>query len=153
VAENRVKGIEPEVLKHMMEMHIPFNKYLGVRVAEVRRGFCRMEIPFRDDLIGDPLRPALHGGVLSALADTAGGMAVWSGVDDERGRVSTIDLRVDYLRPAKLETLVAEATVVRHGNRVGVADVRLFHPSQATETVATGKGVYNITIVKPKGDR
>jgi uncharacterized protein (TIGR00369 family) len=151
MSEERAKAIDPEVLKGLMEMFIPFNKYLGVRVVEVKRRFCHMEIPFREELIGDPLRPALHGGVLSALADTAGGMAVWSGLEDERGRVSTIDLRVDYLRPAKLETLAAEATVVRLGNRVGVADVRLFHPSHATETVATGKGVYNITVVKPKG--
>jgi uncharacterized protein (TIGR00369 family) len=151
VADEKITAVDPEVLKGVMESLIPFNRYLGVRVTEAKKGYCRMEVPFRDELVGDPMRPALHGGVLSALADTAGGMAVWSGLDDERGRVSTIDLRVDYLRPARLETIAAEAHVVRLGNRVGVADVRLFHPSQATETVATGKGVYNITLVKPKG--
>jgi acyl-coenzyme A thioesterase PaaI-like protein len=46
--------------------------------------------------------------------------------------------------------MIAEATVVRLGNRVGVADVRLFHPDLESETVATGKGVYNITIKKEK---
>jgi len=134
----------------VMEELIPFNRYLGVRVAAVSKGSCRLEVPFREELIGDPLRPALHGGVLSALADAAGGGAVWTGIEDDRARVSTIDLRIDYLRPAKLETLVAEATLVRVGNRVGVADVRLFHPSAENETVATGKGVYNVTIKKEK---
>ena len=130
-----------------MESLIPFNKFLGMRVLAIERdrGFVRMEIPFRDELVGDPQRPALHGGVLSALADTAGGLAVWSKVFDQRSRVSTIDLRIDYLRPGRLETLVAEALVVRLGNRVGVADVRLFHPGKPEETVATGKGVYNVT--------
>jgi uncharacterized protein (TIGR00369 family) len=137
-------------LIRLTEEFIPFNKFLGMRVRSIKKGFARLEIPFRPELIGDPLRPALHGGVVSTLADTAGGMAVWSGVADERSRVSTIDLRVDYLRPARLETLVAEATVVRLGNRVGVADVRLFHPDAEAETVATGKGVYNVKIVKPK---
>ena len=137
-------------LIRLTEEFIPFNKFLGMRVASIKKGFARIEIPFRPELIGDPLRPALHGGVVSTLADTAGGMAVWSGVDDERSRVSTIDLRIDYLRPARLETLVAEATVVRLGNRVGVADVRLFHPGAESDTVATGKGVYNVKIVKPK---
>ncbi len=140
----------PEVLRQVMEEIIPFNRYLGVRVAEARKNFCRLEVPFREELIGDPLRPALHGGVLSALADAAGGGAVWTGIEDDRARVSTIDLRIDYLRPARLVTMVAEATVVRLGNRVGVADVRLFHPDAETETVATGKGVYNITIKKEK---
>lgn len=140
----------PEVLKQVMEEMIPFNRYLGVRVARAEKGLCRLEVPFREELIGDPLRPALHGGVLSALADAAGGGAVWTGIEDDRARVSTIDLRIDYLRPARLETIVAEATVVRLGNRVGVADVRLFHPDKESETVATGKGVYNVTIKKEK---
>lgn len=135
-------------LRHLMEEVIPFNKVLGVRVTGTREGFARLEIPFRPELVGDPERPALHGGVLSALADAAGGAAVWTGLEDPRARVSTIDLRVDYLRPGRLETLVAEATVVRLGNRVGVADVKLFHPDRDTEIVATGKGVYNIVLKK-----
>jgi uncharacterized protein (TIGR00369 family) len=133
-----------------MEEVIPFNRYLGLKVGGLRKGFARLEIPFRDEYVGDPLRPALHGGVLSMLADTAGGAAVWTGLEDERARVATIDLRLDYLRPARLETIVAEAHVVRVGNRVGVADVRLFHPSHESETVATGKGVYNVVIKKEK---
>lgn len=142
--------MNPDVLRQVMEEVIPFNRYLGVRCAEARKGFCRLEVPFRDELVGDPLRPALHGGVLSALADAAGGGAVWTGIEDDRARVSTIDLRIDYLRPARLVTIIAEATVVRLGNRVGVADVRLFHPDAESETVATGKGVYNVTIKKEK---
>ncbi len=135
-----------EELVRVMEEFIPFNRFLGMRVEVAGDGFVRITIPFRAELVGDPLRPALHGGVLSALADTAGGMAVWTGVTDDRGRVSTIDLRVDYLRPARLTALTCEATVVRQGNRVGVVDMRLFHPDQPGETVATGKGVYNITF-------
>jgi uncharacterized protein (TIGR00369 family) len=142
--------MDADALRQIMEELIPFNRFLGVRVTEAREGFARLEIPFRPELVGDPLRPALHGGVLSALADTAGGMAVWMGIADPAGRVSTIDLRVDYLRPGRLEVLVAEATVVRLGNRVGVADVRLFHPDAPNDSVATGKGVYNIMIKKDK---
>jgi uncharacterized protein (TIGR00369 family) len=92
----------------------------------------------------------VHGGVISALADTAGGCAVWSALDEETARVSTIDIRIDYLRPGRPETLVAEANVVRAGRRVGVADIRLFHPSAPAESIATGKGVYNVVIPKPK---
>lgn len=136
----------PDVLRKVMEEVIPFNRFLGIRVVDLRPGYARLEVPFRDELVGDPLRPALHGGVLSALADVAGGAAVWSGLEDDRARVSTIDLRVDYLRPARLEDVVAEASVVRLGNRVGVADVRLFHPAAEPETIATGKGVYNLMV-------
>jgi len=141
--------VDPAALRQVMEELIPFNRFMGLRVVEIDRGRVRLEVPFRPELIGDPLRQAMHGGVISMLADTAGGAAVWSSLDEPRARVSTIDMRIDYLRPGRQETLVAEASVVRAGRRVGVTDMRLFHPSAPNDTIATGKGVYNIVI--PKG--
>jgi uncharacterized protein (TIGR00369 family) len=142
--------MDATALRQVMEELIPFNKVLGVRVAEIDRGHVRMEIAFREELIGDSLRRAVHGGVISALADTAGGCAVWSALDEPTARVSTIDLRIDYLRPGRPETLVAEANVLRAGRRVGVVDIRLFHPGAPGESIATGKGVYNVVIPKAK---
>lgn len=139
-----------ELLVRVMEELIPFNRWLGVKCVRLEAGFARLEVPFRPELVGDATRPALHGGVLSTLADTAAGAAVWSRLDDDQVRISTIDLRVDYLRPGRLETIAAEASVVRVGNRVGVADVRLFHPDSPAETIATGKGVYNIALPRAR---
>jgi uncharacterized protein (TIGR00369 family) len=138
--------MEISVLRQVLEEVIPFNRFLGMKACEMARGRVVIEIPWRDELVGDPMRPAMHGGVISTLADTAGGMAVWSALEDPIARVSTIDLRVDYLRPGRLEAIRAEAVVVRVGGRVGVADVRLYHPSAEGETVATGKGVYAIKV-------
>lgn len=138
----------PEVLRELAEEFIPFNKFLGVQAISIERADVVLEIPFREELIGDPMKRALHGGVISMLADTAGGLAVWSGVDDERARVSTIDLRIDYLLPGRQEPLRAHATVVRGGKTVGVSDIRLFHPSAERDTIATGKGVYAIRFMK-----
>ncbi len=132
------------VLRHLVEEYIPFNRFLGVRATSLSVGRVELEIPYREELIGDPLKPALHGGVMSMLADVAGGMAIWSTLEDMNLRLSTIDLRVDYLRPGKLEALVAEGTIVRVGRSVGVADVRLFQRSAPADSVATGKGVYAI---------
>jgi len=140
--------MDPDTLRDLVESWIPFNRYLGIRAGDIRPGFTRLELPFRDEFIGDPVRRALHGGVIATLADTAGGIALWAQLRETRARVSTIDLRIDYLRPAKGELIAAEAHVVRQGNRVGVADVRIFHPSRADETLATGKGVYNVSIAK-----
>jgi len=139
---------DPDTLKQLMEEFIPFNKFLGIKVGRFLDHGLVLELPFRSELIGDPMRPALHGGVMSTLADVAGGMAVWSGLKDPRARVSTIDMRIDYLRPGRLETICAEGHVVRAGNRVAVTDMRLWHPSAPEQTVATGKGVYNVTILK-----
>ena len=142
--------MDATALRQVMEELIPFNRYVGVRVIEIDRGRVRLEVPFRPELIGDPLRQAMHGGVISMLSDTAGGAAVWSALDEPRARVSTIDMRVDYLRPGRQETLVAEANVVRLGRKVAVTDMRLFHPSAPNESIATGKGVYNVYVPKAR---
>ena len=139
------------ILRQVAEEMIPFNKFLGVRVVAMEIGRVELEIPWRDELIGDPVKHAIHGGVISMLADTAGGGVVWSSVENPAARVSTIDLRIDYLRPGRAETLIAEALAVRVGRSVGVADVRVFHASSGREraaVIATGKAVYAIKAPK-----
>jgi uncharacterized protein (TIGR00369 family) len=139
-----VRAVDSDLLRQISEEFIPFNKFLGLRVLVIERGRVMFEIPFREELVGDPVKRALHGGVISMLADATGGMAVWSALANPEQRVSTIDLRIDYLRPGRLETLVAEATAIRVGRSVGVSDVRLFHHGAPADTVATGKCVYAI---------
>ena len=145
-ASVRRMPIPPKELQVFLEDFIPFNKFLGIRVAAMRDGFVRLELPFRAEFIGDARRNALHGGVISTLSDTCGGFALWTKIalDD---RMSTIDIRVDYLAPGQPELLIAEGTVVRMGNRVGVVDVKCWQPSLPDVIVATAKGVYNIKRV------
>lgn len=135
-------------VRRFMERQIPFNKFLGMQVTRLGDGDARLEVPFRDEFIGDPFRPAMHGGVISALLDTCGGAAVFTTLSDLAERASTVDLRVDYLRPGRKERLIAEAKVVRAGNKVAVVSLLAYHPGEAEKPVATGIGVYNIKRVK-----
>lgn len=130
-------------VRDVMTNHIPFNKLLGLQIVELREGRAVFAIDYRPELVGDPIRPALHGGVISALIDTCGGAAVWTALG-ENDRISTIDLRVDYLRPAPLTRIIAEADVLRVGGRVGVASIRVFSDGSPNDIVAEGKGVYSI---------
>lgn len=124
-----------QVLADLVENGLPFQKMLGIRVAEIVEGRVRLFIPFRQDLIGDARRPVLHGGVISTLADVCAGFAVWTrcSLDD---RIATIDLRVDNLRPATANDLYAEATVRLLGNRVGNAQVVLWSEDTPDQPVA-----------------
>ena len=135
--------IDPQIIRNVLEKMVPFNSFLGIQCTRVEPGFCRLELEYRPELIGDPLRRAIHGGVLSTLIDTCGGACVWSKLEAVDA-VSTVDLRIDFLRPGGEERVVAEANLVRLGNRVAVVDMRAFHPSAPERTIATGKGVYNI---------
>lgn len=129
----------------LMEELIPFNRFLGMKVGVVDDSGVRLVLPFRDEFVGDPVRRALHGGLLSTLIDTAGGLAAFLGLEKSQ-RVSTVDLVVDYLRPGPPEDIEACARVVRRGNRVCISTVEV-RPASGGEPFAQGRGVYNITRV------
>lgn len=144
-AGERDEAAQLAFVRSLIDDEIPFNRVLGLRVRRLARGVAVLEIPFRPELIGDRERPALHGGVVSALADTCGGAAVWTQVGAQ-DRVSTIDLRVDYLRPGRAELLLATGKVLRLGNRVGVVNIVVTQEGDA-EPIAEAKGVYAIKRV------
>lgn len=131
----------PEELLRVMEEHVPFNRYLGLRGESAGGGACVLTLAVREEFIGDPRRPALHGGVISSLIDTAGGLAAWTALSPGES-LSTVDLRVDYLEPAGLGAdLRAAAELVRKGNRVCHVRIAV---TQGEVLVAEGRGVYNI---------
>jgi len=141
--------LDQEVFRQLVEEFIPFNKWLGVKAEHIERGHVTLSVPWRDELIGDPVRQAIHGGVLSALADTAGGICVWTTLETPTTqRLSTVDLRVDYLRPGRKERIIAAAKTVRLGAKLGWADIELFHPSAERELVAMARGVYAVKTPK-----
>ena len=134
-----------------LEELIPFNRHLGVVVAAVDEGRCVLRLPWQDHLVGDPFRPSVHGGVTSALVDTAGGMACFTLLSRVEDRVSTVDIRVDYLRPGAGADLFCEATVVRMGNRVAAVRMEVYcggwpgaTEGEPPQPIATGHAVYNV---------
>lgn len=137
---------EHDALKRLMEEGVPFNVFLGLRVDSIEKGVVRMVLPYREEFLGDVRRPALHGGIISTLIDTCGGVAAWSYCTKE-DKIATVDMRVDYLLPAPAEDLAVEARVERLGNRVAVVSSAVY-PATAhrrkRKCIATGRAVYNI---------
>lgn len=121
----------------------PFSRLLGLQVKAMDEGFARLEVPFKPELIGNHERNILHGGVLLAAADTAGGLAVWTKAGPE-ARIFTIDLRLDFLHAAPPERLIVEARVIRAGSKVGVAEIKSFSEGKPEQLVSFGVGAYNI---------
>jgi uncharacterized protein (TIGR00369 family) len=149
VSEQPDRLVDRGDLARLFERLIPFNRHLGLQVQEIGDGTARIRAPFSSVLIGNPVTRAIHGGVISALLDSCAGLAVWSqiGPDDI---LSTVDLRVDYLRPAGPEDLIAAAEVVRLGNRVAVVSLRSFHPGTEERPFAAGTAVYNVRRTSPE---
>jgi len=133
-----------DLSKHvrLMEQDVPFNRHLGFKVLEVGEGYVKTLVPYRQEFIGDPRRPALHGGFLAAVADACGGLAVWPHFDIE-DLISTVDMRVDYLRPGPEGDIIAESRVVRTGNRVSVVNTVIYAAGDPGQILAEGRAVYN----------
>ena len=155
---------EPEFvtgLKKIFEEMIVFNQTLGLKIRILEPEQVVGRITMRHELVGHYSYNRLHGGVISAGLDAMGGLAVMAAIGarhmdeppEQRllrfAKLGTIDLRVDYLRPGRPETLVCEGVAVRVGRSVGVADLRVFHRSAPDDTIATGKGVYAIKSPRP----
>lgn len=142
-------------LKDIFEQRIVFNRVLGLRIGEVTGEAVSGTIEMRDDLIGHYGHHRLHGGVISAGLDAMGGLAVMAAIGarhmDEPplqrlhrfGKLGTIDLRVDYLRPAIGERFALRAEVLRLGSRV--ASTRMSFSGADGKLLATGAAAYIVS--------
>lgn len=121
----------------------PYQRFLGLVMERVGDGEVVIRLPFREDFLREDGSDWLHGGIISALIDIAGDYAVVTKFDVG---VPTIDLRIDWLRPARAGDLVATGRVVKAGRRVSVADVEV-HDAKG-QLVAIGRGLYASPEVK-----
>ena len=126
---------------------VPYNGHLGVRFDRMGDELTA-RLPFRDGLVGNPLLPALHGGVTGSFLEITGMMQLaWDRVIDltaqggaaaeaiGQGRFppfpKTIDITIDYLRSGRPRETFARATVQKAGRRVAHVHVEAWQESRA----------------------
>lgn len=92
---------DPDVLEGINEgmKVIPYNAALGLYAEDATPQGVTVVLPFRPELVGNPDTGVIHGGAITALLDAACGMAVFMKMVNP-SRLATLDLRIDYLKPA-----------------------------------------------------
>jgi len=150
---NTSQDIE-RIVQLFHEMHgdevIPFNRMLGFRLESLDEDSVCIKFEMKEDLIGNIMGNILHGGVIAAALDSAGGFIAGIGLmqkpDDFQDeqilkkilKMGTIDLRVDYLRPGKGKYFLATGSIMRMGKKVAVTRMKLHNDKGVLIAVGTG---------------
>lgn len=118
---------------------IPYARFLGVEV-ERSEGVLECILPFRQEIVGNPVLPAVHGGVLGAFLELTALLHLLDESGTERVP-KPITFSVDYLRSAGPATTRSRAEIFKLGRRI--ANVRVVAwQDDHTRPVAAGNGKF-----------
>lgn len=121
--------------------YVPHCKAIGMRFGDVKAGEAVLRIPYDRRLVGNPDTGVLHGGVITTLLDNASGMAVQS-TFSEWMSIATLDLRIDYMRPATAgRDLIAWAHCYRKTRSIAFVRGVAYHDSR-DEPIATSVATF-----------
>jgi uncharacterized protein (TIGR00369 family) len=128
-----------EKLYERMNRNTPFWSLLGMEISDARKGWARIRLPFTGKL-ANALGTA-HGGAIFSTADSAAGIAL-AGLLREGESISTIEMKINYIRPVDEGDIIAEAEIIQRGRNTAVGDV-VVRDSRGN-IVARGMGTYII---------
>ncbi|MEO0819257.1 MAG: PaaI family thioesterase [Pseudomonadota bacterium] len=121
---------------------LPFSAALGMRLHFARDSISVLSVPYDAKLVGDPCTGVMHGGVVTALLDTACGSAVMAAPVRLKS-TATLDLRIDYMRPARPERrVVARAECYRLTRSIGFVRALAYHDDQPQDPIASAAAAF-----------
>lgn len=136
---------DPELLERYNQGFsgaVPHNHALGMTIVDIGEGEVFIRVPYQAHLVGNPETGVLHGGVITALMDATCGASVF--VKTRRPvPVATLDLRIDYLRPAEPpRDVVCRAECYHVTNNVAFVRAVTFHDGEPDRPIASAAGTF-----------
>lgn len=125
---------------------IPYVKFLGPRF-DLHGDRVTLVIPFQDPLVGNPLVPSLHGGVLAAVMELVANAQLYLSLDLDH-LPKPIDLSISYLRMGRTRDVFADAVIRRQGSRVAHVEARAWQ-DQIDNPITTLHGNFLIPNERP----
>lgn len=127
---------------------VPWGRQMGFRVTKAERGHLWGHQPYKDKLIGDPETGVIHGGVITTFLDNLCGATAGSMLDDVRF-VATLDLRIDYMRPAEpRRDILGEAECYHVTRSIAFCRAWAYHESR-DKLIASASAAFAINQARP----
>lgn len=121
---------------------VPHNRALGIRFVAAQGGSVTLALPYDDKLVGDPVTRVIHGGAITSLMDATCGTAVFLKLR-EAIPIATLDLRIDYLKPADPgEEVHARAECFKVTRMIAFVRCEAFHARDPRDLVAVANGTF-----------
>ncbi|MGD8860134.1 MAG: PaaI family thioesterase [Myxococcales bacterium] len=139
-------------MRKLMSVASPHMRELGMEFLDLKDGVAVARIPYKHELVGDPVTGVLHGGVVTTLLDSTGGAAVFSRLKAP-APIATLDLRIDYLRGSTPnEPLYSRVECYKITRQVGFTR-GIAHNGDESDPVASMSGTFmlNTTAVRVSG--
>ena len=141
-----------QFLANTYDEMIPFHKILKLKFVSLENDNVCMKIEMRKELFGNYKYEMLHGGVISSILDATGGAIASVGILKKMAdrpleeikerifKISTIDLRIDFLKPGQGNYFLSTGTLLRIGNKIAAVRTSLHNDKHIL--IAAGTGTY-----------
>ncbi len=122
-----------------MKTRNPFWSLLGMEIIGIKKGWAKIRLPFTEKLANG--LGVAHGGAIFSPADSAVGMAL-VGMIDKDENISTLEMKINYLKPCVEGEIIAEAKIVHKGTMTAIGDVEV--RDEKDNLIAKGLATYAI---------
>ena len=115
-----------EEKRNRIEQHIEASGYftlLGFRLVDLEPGYARLVLPFRKEITHSG--GIVQGGIITTLADSCIAHATYAALHGNNSNFTTIELKVNFIRPARGKLFIAEAKLLNLGRRVVVGEAEI----------------------------
>lgn len=126
--------------------------WLGLKYTDHGDNWVELELPWREDLLGEPDRPVLASGPIVSLMDMASGMSIWQS-HGTFTPIATLDLRVDYQRAARERSAVFGRVECYRTTRSAAFVRGIAHDGDPDDPVAHVAGVFMTIAADPRQKR
>jgi uncharacterized protein (TIGR00369 family) len=132
-------------MKRVFSQGVPHDRALGIQVIGVVDGEVQYELPYDRKLVGDPDTGILHGGAITSLLDTCSGAAVFAALP-ALVPIATLDLRIDYLKPAEPgKTVICRARCYKLTRNVAFTRA-VAYQDDPEDAVARSVGTFMLSV-------